>query len=122
MTGRDWPGRVAAGPPNVKLIEARGRMDVETGDEAARRRRIAYRAGHRGTREMDWLLGRYAESVVATCSLAELDALEQLIALPDPELHRWILEPAGVTDARFAEAIDRIRRFHGLANRPARTT
>ena len=32
-----------------------------TDDVETRRRRAAYRASHRGTKEMDWMLGRYAE-------------------------------------------------------------
>ena len=33
-----------------------------TDDVASRRRRAVFRAGHRGTKEMDWLLGRFAEA------------------------------------------------------------
>lgn len=95
-------------------------MESGPGDLAVRRRRLAYRASHRGTKEMDWLLGRYAEAVLETSTAAELDVIEMLIALPDPELHGWILDPSAITDRRVAEAIARIRRFHGLVGELAR--
>ena len=47
-----------------------------------RRRRAAYRATHRGTKEMDWLLGRYAEAHLASMPDAELDEFERLIQEP----------------------------------------
>ena len=34
-------------------------------DLEIRRRRAAYRAHHRGTKEMDWLVGRYADAHLA---------------------------------------------------------
>jgi len=43
-----------------------------------RRRRAHYRAAHRGTREMDWLLGRYAEAVAPAMSQADLMDFERL--------------------------------------------
>lgn len=84
-------------------------------DEMAfRRRRIAYRACHRGTKEMDWLLGRYAQATIGTASAVELAMLEHLIGMADPELHALILDPSAITDQTLAVAIGRIRRFHGL--------
>ena len=60
-------------------------MTLPTDDIEVRRRRAAYRAGHRGTKEMDWLLGRYAEAVLPALPVAELAAFEELLALPDPD-------------------------------------
>jgi antitoxin CptB len=83
--------------------------DIET-----RRRRAAYRAGHRGTKEMDWLLGRYAAAVLPEASSELLGQLERLLVLPDPELHQWIVSPRLAEGSEFADLIADLRRFHAL--------
>ena len=56
-----------------------------------RRKRLLWRASHRGLREMDLLLGGFARSHIGTFSANELDELETIIAIPDQELMGWIL-------------------------------
>ncbi len=79
-----------------------------------RRRRAAYRAGHRGTKEMDWLLGRYAEAVLPAIDAADLELLERFLALPDPDLHQWLLNPELVQNHDFIGLVAAVRRFHDL--------
>jgi antitoxin CptB len=55
-----------------------------------RRRRLLYRATHRGTRETDLLVGGFVESRIALLSDAELDALEAVLELPDVDLADWL--------------------------------
>jgi len=56
-----------------------------------RRRRILYRATHRGTAESDRLIGGFVAAKIATMDEAGLAALERVLALPDPDLVAWIL-------------------------------
>ena len=56
-----------------------------------RRRRCLYRAKHRGTKEMDWLLGRYAEVALPSVDAQALTFWERLVQIPDPEFHDWIM-------------------------------
>ena len=84
------------------------------GDLALRRRRALYRATHRGTQEMDYLLGRFAVSAVATLDATDIATLERLVELPDPQIETCIKEGLGTGDAGIDELIDRVRRFHGL--------
>lgn len=79
-----------------------------------RRRRAAYRAAHRGTKEMDWLLGRYAEAHLDSMSDADLGEFEQLLSLPDPELQGWLMTGLLDGDNDLSPLVDRIRKFHGL--------
>jgi antitoxin CptB len=80
-----------------------------------RRKRAIYRASHRGTKEMDLILGRFAAAHVEGMDNDELDVLEELLALPDPDLNRWtMLEAPGLENADLARLIARIRAFHGL--------
>jgi antitoxin CptB len=55
-----------------------------------RQRRAFYRARHRGTKEMDWLLGRFAETELDALSDAEFECFENLLATSDSDLERWI--------------------------------
>ena len=80
------------------------------------RRRAAYRAHHRGTKELDFLIGRYADARLAGCSRDELLRFEGLLALPDPTLQEWIFSGAGCSVELEAIVVD-IRAFHGLSAR-----
>jgi antitoxin CptB len=85
-------------------------------DLEMRRRRAAYRASHRGTKEMDIILGRYAEARLASMSNSELAVFERFLALPDPLLTQWFSQGATGDDAgEFAEMIVGLRTLHGLA-------
>lgn len=55
-----------------------------------RRRRILFRAWHRGTREMDLLMGRFADAQIEGLSEDEVAAFEILIEVEDPDLFAWI--------------------------------
>ncbi|MEL6299399.1 MAG: succinate dehydrogenase assembly factor 2 [Pseudomonadota bacterium] len=95
-------------------------------DFDARLRRARYRAHYRGTKEMDWLLGRFAEAELGSMSPAQLTTFEQFLALADPDLQGWLMDtpsqtPVRSPDEQFADLIDRIRTFHGLSPLAARS-
>ena len=52
-----------------------------------RRKRLLFRCWHRGTREMDLILGGFADVHIADLSDAEMTDLESLMELPDPDLY-----------------------------------
>lgn len=83
-----------------------------------RRRRALWRATHRGSKEMDVLLGRYAEQAVDGMNAAEIAVFERLIDAPDPAIENCVLEGHSLGEHDLDELIDRVRRFHGLT--PAR--
>ena len=56
-----------------------------------RRRRILFRAWRRGMREMDLVMGQFADANLPTMSDAELDEFERLMEAPDPEVLAWIV-------------------------------
>ena len=64
-----------------------------------RRRRILYRCWHRGIREMDLVLGSFAESEIAGLSGPELDEFEVIMAEEDHDLHAWITGAQVLPDA-----------------------
>ena len=85
-------------------------------DLDSRRRRAAYRASHRGTKEMDWVLGRYAEAALGDMTPEALGLFERLLTLPDPDLQDMILPPQTAAPGEFAELITAVRTFHGLGD------
>lgn len=85
-----------------------------TDDLDIRRRRAAYRAAHRGTKEMDWLLSRFATARLENMNDAELTEFEALLAAPDPELQVWIMDTSTVPDDRYAALIRELRAFYKL--------
>ena len=56
-----------------------------------RRRRMLFRAWHRGMREVDLITGPFADAHIASLSDAELDEFERLLDVPEPELLAWVM-------------------------------
>jgi antitoxin CptB len=63
-----------------------------------RRRRLLFRCWHRGIREMDLVLGRFADAQLPALSNAELDELERWLDVPDQQFFAWVngMEPVPV--------------------------
>lgn len=62
-----------------------------------RRKRIRYRAWHRGTKELDLLIGNFADRHLNELSTAQLDRFEALLELPEPLLYSWLVGAAAPT-------------------------
>ena len=56
-----------------------------------RRRRILFRAWRRGLREMDLVMGRFADAHLPTMSQEELAEFERLLDVPDTQALAWII-------------------------------
>ena len=69
-------------------------------DREVRRRRIRFRAWHRGTRELDLIIGGFADAELAQLTDVELDQFEHLLDLPDPLVFAWLV---GFEDAPAEE-------------------
>ncbi|OLP53809.1 hypothetical protein BJF92_04235 [Rhizobium rhizosphaerae] len=59
-------------------------------DLDVRRRKILFRAWHRGIREMDLIFGQFAEAELAGLPEDVLDELEKIMAEEDNDLVKWI--------------------------------
>ena len=80
-----------------------------------RRKRALYRAQHRGTKEMDWMIGRFADARLGGMTAAELDTFEVFLEVADPEINAWLLDPAACHEPHFAALINEVRVFNALA-------
>ncbi|UZE47057.1 FAD assembly factor SdhE [Rhodopseudomonas sp. P2A-2r] len=79
-----------------------------------RRKRLLFRCWHRGTREMDLILGRFADAEIAGLADLEVTQLEALVGLEDPDLY-----PAFVGDIELppefrTPLFERIKTFRNL--------
>jgi antitoxin CptB len=77
-----------------------------------RRRKLLFRSWHRGMREMDLILGRFADVALAELSEAELAEFERLIELPDRDLLAWVTGEAAVPPEVETGVFRRMRDFH----------
>jgi antitoxin CptB len=76
-----------------------------------RRKRLLFRCWHRGTREMDLILGRFADAEIAGLGDDELTQLEQLIEVPDPDLYAALTGNAAPAPEYQSGLFDRIKSF-----------
>ena len=78
----------------------------------ARRRRILFRSWHRGIREMDLVLGRFADDNIATLGDDDLDTYEALMEVPDRDLLKWVTGEAPVPANYDTDVFRRVRDFN----------
>ncbi len=55
-----------------------------------RRKRLLFRSWHRGTRESDLILGRFADAHLAGLDEGQLDRYEALLDCADADLWDWV--------------------------------
>jgi antitoxin CptB len=79
----------------------------------ARRRRLLFRCWHRGIREMDLVLGRFADAQLASLNDAELTELERWLEVPDQQIFAWINGMAPPPPEIETELFRRLRDFRG---------
>jgi antitoxin CptB len=63
----------------------------------------------RGMRELDALLLTFVEHAAKSLSTAELARFEEILELPDPVLHAYLLRRSAPPDAATEALLERIR-------------
>lgn len=77
----------------------------------ARRKRVLWRASHRGIKEMDLILGGFAASRVPTMSRQELDRFEALLEVPDQQFLAWMTGTEAVPETVRCQLLESILQF-----------
>jgi antitoxin CptB len=77
-----------------------------------RRRKVLFRAWHRGMRETDLILGRFADATIADLSDADLDDFEQLLEVPDRDVLAWLIGEQSVPAEFDTPFFDKLCAFH----------
>jgi antitoxin CptB len=83
-----------------------------------RRRKLLFRAWRRGVREIDLIVGRFADAYIDKFDAPGLDAFERLIEVPNADLYGWVVgdKPA---PAEHDSAV--LRQLIGFHTRNAQT-
>ncbi|MBM5783027.1 MAG: succinate dehydrogenase assembly factor 2 [Pelagibacterales bacterium] len=76
-------------------------------------KQVLYRSIHRGCKETDILLGKFAEAKVAEFSDDKLNLYHHFIEEDDMMIYDWILSKANFP-SKYSELISEIRDFHNL--------
>jgi antitoxin CptB len=76
-----------------------------------RRKRLLFRCWHRGTREMDLLLGRFADAEISGLTDEELTQFERLIEVPEPDLYAALAAGAPLPPHDGSPLFRRIKSF-----------
>ena len=79
-----------------------------------RRKRLLFRCWHRGTREMDLILGRFADAEIANLGDDELTQLEHLIEVPDPDLYAALTGDRALPAPYANSLFERIKSFRAV--------
>ncbi|HME28810.1 MAG TPA: succinate dehydrogenase assembly factor 2 [Pseudolabrys sp.] len=80
-----------------------------------RRRRLLLRCWHRGTREMDLVLGRFADAQLRSLNDSELDEVERWLDIPDQQIFAWVNGMEPVPSNYDTGLFHQLRSFHSKA-------
>lgn len=87
-----------------------------------RRRKLLFRAWRRGQREIDLIVGRFADSSIGGLDDAALADFERLIEAPNADLYAWVVEEKAIPEAFDTDVLRRLRAFHKGAAAPKTIT
>lgn len=77
-----------------------------------RRKKLLFRAWHRGMREMDHVLGTFANVALEDMADDELAEFESLMQAPDPDMYKWLSGSVPMPSNWDTPLVRRIRSFH----------
>ena len=87
---------------------------IDTATLEHRRRRAYYRATHRGTKELDWLVGKFATARLPGMNEDEITVFEKFLVVHEPVMHAWIMAHEPVDVPEFRGIVGDLRVFHKL--------
>ena len=76
-------------------------------------KKLIFRSSHRGTKEMDLVLGRFWDAEGANLDDATLALYEDLLVENDQDLYKWVSGGAP-RPAAHTEMLQVIANFHGI--------
>jgi antitoxin CptB len=83
-------------------------VPVKADEDAVRLARLRWRC-RRGMRELDAVLESFVERFFSSLSSAERDGMEDILGLPDPDLHSFLVGSTASDDPLYAALFKRIR-------------
>lgn len=87
--------------------------EVPTEDNISiKRKRLRFRSWHRGTREMDLLLGRFADAKLGEFGDDLLDAYDAFLSNSDPDIYNWLTRQEPVPPEAGGELMNILLDFY----------
>ena len=71
-------------------------------------KKLLFKASHRGTKEMDIILGKFAETNLETLDSENLKIFEELLEIPDPDLYKWFTDENIEIPEKYSKLIKKI--------------
>lgn len=85
----------------------------EGSERGATRKRLLYQARHRGFKEADLILGRFADAILTSLDDIELRAFEAILGRSDHDVYAWVVGGLAPPPEIDAAMIARLRAFVG---------
>ena len=103
--------------PGFWRLDERRRSMTERSSEGldVRRRKLLFRAWRRGVREMDLIVGRFADVHIDKFDEAALDDFERLIEAPNADLYAWVVGADDMPADYDTAVLRQLRCFHSRA-------
>ena len=73
--------------------------------------KLIYRSWHRGTKELDLILGNFIEDNISDMKVTEIKVYEDLLASEDPEIYNWIVKSENPPNQQLDNLIKKIRYY-----------
>jgi antitoxin CptB len=89
-----------------------GLDETVTDPIAVGKRRLRFRCWHSGTKELDLLMGPFADRFLDELTITQLGRLEDLLTTPDLDLYNWITRREPVPPAADSDVLQLIIKFH----------
>ncbi len=80
-----------------------------------RKRKLRFRAWRRGFREMDLIMGRFADKYIAGFTPSQLDEFERLLNQADWDVYAWVLGKSEIPAAHKGPVLDQLIAFRYAA-------
>jgi antitoxin CptB len=101
------------------LLDRKDAAMIPSGPETvtdldARRRRAKFRAWHRGMKETDLLLGKFADARIGDMAASDLTVFEALLEVLDRDLFKWFTGEGPVPASHDTPLFRAICEFHGI--------
>lgn len=109
--GESQERRIEERETQERGIQARETMRARGEPIEVRRKRLRFRSWHRGTKEMDLLVGSFADRHLGGFDQEQLDRFEALLLEPDPDLYNWMTGAAEPPPALDHDVMTLLRSF-----------
>jgi antitoxin CptB len=86
-------------------------MLTDLEETQATRKRLLWRATHRGIKEMDIIVGRFAALHLESMTAAELTAFSEVLDIPDQDLLAWLTSQEQVPPTQMSPMLTRLLAF-----------